>query len=96
MSVTKLEKLNPTDKTIKLSVDTEEQAIEKIQEHIKNGDFNLEVVNTLNRFLSTVGKMRINQRAEISIKARIFRDISENKTELKAYIKASFPGLKIK
>lgn len=53
----------------------------------------LEALNTFNKFLNTVGKMRINQRSEVSIKARIFRDISENKEELKAYIEASFPRI---
>ena len=90
-TVQKLEALQPTDMTIRNSVELEELSVNQLKSMVSNNTLDASVGLMLIKVLNTVAKMRINQRAEISIKANIIKDVSADKEEMKMYIEATFP-----
>jgi len=93
MSVEKMRALNPSDKTIALSVDTEELSVAKVKKFIGSQKLDFQSIGILLKVMNSIGRLRVNQRAEVSITAKIFRDVAKDKDELKMYIESSFPKI---
>ena len=93
MSIDKLEKLSPEDKTIDKAVKVERMAFERLTSMIDDVDLDNQAVNSIVKILNAVGKMRVNQRCEITVKTSIFKSVTKDPDELKLYVEASFPGV---
>lgn len=90
-AIEKLRKLQPTENTITYAVEAEEVTANKMKTMLKNGDIDIKTINILIKVLTSINKIRTNQRGEISITSRIIRDISNNPDEFKMYVEATFP-----
>lgn len=89
----KLNLLNPSDETIREYRDIETTSIQTLKKMLKDAQVDKELAKVALQSTQLVNKLRTNLRAEISIKTRIFKDISEDKNELKMYIEATFPKM---
>ena len=89
----KLEELSPSNRTIADSVEVEELSMKNLKNMLKTGDIDKDTANLILKAINTIGKIRINQRSEVSIKARMIKDYSANQEEMKMYIEATFPKM---
>jgi len=93
MSLEKLEKLNPSEETISTSINTEELSMKRFEKMLQENSFDKDSFNVAKSALRIVAQMRVNLKTEISIKARIIKDVATDQKELKMYIEATFPSI---
>lgn len=53
----------------------------------------IEIAKLAHKLLQTVNRLRTNLRNDISLHIKLFTGISDNKKELKAYIRATYPKM---
>ena len=89
----KMEILEPDEPVLRSYKQLEAMSLIKANKGLTKDKMDLKAMNLLNQFMARVNKMRGIFRADMAIKAQIFRDISKDKTELALYIKATFPHM---
>lgn len=94
---TVLKDLLPSPETITDYKDMERLSLVRINELLKDPDKDedgakMEIAKLSDKLLKTVNNFRSHMRSEMSLSLKMFKDVSENKIELKAYIEASYPN----
>lgn len=92
----RLQLLNPDECTISEYVSMEKLSLSRITDMLKGniGDKNaVDIGNLLHKFLTAANKIRTLLKGEVSMHVKLFHDVSKDKNELKAYIKATYPKM---
>mgnify|MGYP001614994072 CR=1 FL=1 len=87
----KLQLLEPDENTIISYKEIETKSVEKLRTFLLDG--NPLFCKSALQILSKINELRKTMKSQVAIRAQIFRDISEDKKEMKQYIKVSFPHL---
>jgi len=91
-----LKSLNPEPSTVDKYREVEEISVERIIGTIKADQVDkaaLELAKLCLKTIQSVNKTRTSLRSEMSLHVNLFKDISDDKTKLQAYVKATYPTM---